>query len=81
MNGESKETISTIHEPFGLILQDGGKLDYLPLPDRLVSLLEPHGLLVTDDILFPVMDIRNPRGPGRRPWPNIFMLFAKEKTL
>jgi predicted O-methyltransferase YrrM len=40
-----------------LILQDGGKLDYLPLLNSLISLLEPRGLLITDDILFPVMDI------------------------
>jgi len=33
------------------------RVHLLPLLDPLVKLLEPHGLLITDDILFPVMDI------------------------
>jgi predicted O-methyltransferase YrrM len=57
ITGDAKEIVTTFREPFGLILQDGGKMDYLPLLDRLVNLLEPGGLLITDDILFPVMDI------------------------
>ncbi len=40
---------------FGLILQDGAK-NYLDYLERTVELLEPCGLLVTDDILFPVME-------------------------
>lgn len=43
--------------PFGLILQDGSKDDYLQMLPLLVERLEPHGLLVTDDVLFPVMDL------------------------
>jgi caffeoyl-CoA O-methyltransferase len=43
--------------PFGLILQDGNKDDYLKMLPPLVERLEPHGLLVTDDVLFPVMDL------------------------
>jgi caffeoyl-CoA O-methyltransferase len=43
--------------PFGLILQDGDKDDYLKMLPHLVERLEPHGLLVTDDVLFPVMDL------------------------
>lgn len=43
--------------PFGLILQDGAKVDYLPMLPRLVDLLPPGGVLVSDDVLFPVMDL------------------------
>ncbi|RPH94812.1 methyltransferase domain-containing protein [candidate division KSB1 bacterium] len=43
--------------PYGLILQDGHKLEYLPLLNPLVDKLQKSGLLITDDILFPVMDI------------------------
>ena len=42
-------------ETFGLILQDGAK-NYLDYLERTVGLLKPGGLLVTDDILFAVMD-------------------------
>jgi predicted O-methyltransferase YrrM len=49
---------------FGLIVQDGGKDDYLAMLDGLVSLLRPEGLLITDDILFPVMNLP----PHRQSW-------------
>jgi predicted O-methyltransferase YrrM len=38
--------------PFDLIFQDGAKPLYNPLLDPLVSLLRPHGLLVTDNVLW-----------------------------
>ena len=38
--------------PFDLIFQDGDKRLYSPLLDRLVSLLRPRGLLVTDNVLW-----------------------------
>ena len=54
---DANRVIGELTGPFGLILQDGGKDDYLQMLPRLVELLEPHGMLVTDDVLFPVMDL------------------------
>ena len=54
---DANEVIANITGPFGLILQDGSKDDYLRMLPRLLELLEPHGILVTDDVLFPVMDL------------------------
>lgn len=54
---DANQVIDKLSGPFGLILQDGSKDDYLQMLPRLVELLEPHGLLVTDDVLFPVMDL------------------------
>jgi caffeoyl-CoA O-methyltransferase len=55
--GDAKKVIGSLAKPYGLILQDGDKDDYLPMLNRLVELLEPGGLLVSDDVLFPVMDL------------------------
>src|SRR4030095_2931178 len=38
--------------PFDLIFQDGDKRLYSPMLDRLVDLLRPGGLLVTDNVLW-----------------------------
>ena len=54
---DANQVVDKLSGPFGLILQDGSKDDYLQMLPRLVELLEPHGLLVTDDVLFPVMDL------------------------
>lgn len=54
---DANNTIADLTGSFGLILQDGDKDDYLRMLPRLVELLEPHGVLVTDDVLFPVMDL------------------------
>lgn len=54
---DANQVIAGLDGPFGLILQDGNKDDYLQMLPRLIELLEPHGLLVTDDLLFPVMDL------------------------
>jgi len=54
---DANDTIQRFTEPFGLILQDGNKDDYLQMLPRLVDLLTPRGLLVTDDVLFPVMEV------------------------
>jgi predicted O-methyltransferase YrrM len=55
--GNAREAVPALAGSFGLILQYGGKDDYLPLLDPLVRLLEPRGLLVTDDVMFPVMNL------------------------
>lgn len=54
---DAKEAVEGLSGPFGLILQDGAKDDYLPMLDRLVELLEPGGILAADDVLFPVMNL------------------------
>jgi predicted O-methyltransferase YrrM len=38
--------------PFDLIFQDGAKSLYEPLLDRLVGLLRPGGVLVSDNVLW-----------------------------
>ena len=50
--GDAKLTIAKVSGPFDLIFQDGSKQLYTPLLDRLVSLLRPGGLLVTDNVLW-----------------------------
>jgi predicted O-methyltransferase YrrM len=52
---DARKAIFELDGPFGLILQDGDKDSYLAMLDRLTELLEPRGLLITDDVLFPVM--------------------------
>ncbi len=54
---DANHVIAELEGSYGLILQDGNKDDYLEMLPRLVALLEPHGLLITDDVLFPVMQI------------------------
>jgi predicted O-methyltransferase YrrM len=50
--GDAKLMIAKVAGPFDLIFQDGSKQLYTPLLDRLVSLLRPGGLLVTDNVLW-----------------------------
>jgi predicted O-methyltransferase YrrM len=50
--GDAQLKIAKVSGPFDLIFQDGDKRLYSPLLDRLVSLLRPRGLLVTDNVLW-----------------------------
>jgi predicted O-methyltransferase YrrM len=50
--GDAKLKLAKVSGPFDLIFQDGDKLQYLPMLDRLVELLRPGGLLVTDNVLW-----------------------------
>lgn len=50
--GDAQRMIAKVSGPFDLIFQDGHKQLYLPLLDRLVSLLRPGGLLITDNVLW-----------------------------
>jgi len=50
--GDAQRMLAKIAGPFDLIFQDGDKQLYLPLLDRLVDLLRPGGLLVTDNVLW-----------------------------
>jgi predicted O-methyltransferase YrrM len=50
--GDAQLKIAKVSGPFDLIFQDGAKQLYTPLLDRLVALLRPGGLLVTDNVLW-----------------------------
>jgi len=50
--GDAQRMIAKVSGPFDLIFQDGDKLAYGPMLDRLVALLQPGGLLVTDNVLW-----------------------------
>lgn len=50
--GDAQLKIAKVSGPFDLVFQDGDKRLYTPLLDRLVALLRPGGLLVTDNVLW-----------------------------
>jgi predicted O-methyltransferase YrrM len=50
--GDAPRTLAKIAGPFELIFQDGDKRTYSSMLDRLVDLLAPGGLLVTDNVLW-----------------------------
>jgi predicted O-methyltransferase YrrM len=50
--GDAQLKIAKLSGPFDLIFQDGDKRLYSPLLDRLVGLLRPGGLLITDNVLW-----------------------------
>jgi predicted O-methyltransferase YrrM len=50
--GDASRYLHKVAGPFDLIFQDGAKSLYEPLLDRLVTLLRPAGLLVSDNVLW-----------------------------
>jgi predicted O-methyltransferase YrrM len=50
--GDAQRMLAKVSGPFDLIFQDGDKRLYVPMLDRLVGLLRPGGLLVTDNVLW-----------------------------
>jgi predicted O-methyltransferase YrrM len=50
--GDAHTMLAKVSGPFDLIFQDGDKALYVPMLDRLVDLLRPCGLLVTDNVLW-----------------------------
>ena len=52
MIGDAPLLLAKVAGPFDLIFQDGDKQLYGPMLDRLVDLLRPGGLLVTDNVLW-----------------------------
>ena len=50
--GDAQLKLAKVSGPFDLIFQDGDKQQYGPMLDRLVALLRPRGLLVTDNVLW-----------------------------
>lgn len=62
--GDAKLLINKVSGPFDVIFQDGDKSLYGPMLDRLVNLLRPGGLLITDNVLWDGEVV-----PGFRPAP------------
>jgi len=52
MVGDARLMLAKVAGPFDLIFQDGDKQLYNPMLDRLVDLLRPGGLLITDNVLW-----------------------------
>jgi predicted O-methyltransferase YrrM len=52
MTGDAQLLVAKVSGPFDLIFQDGNKRLYSPMLDRLIELLRPGGLLVTDNVLW-----------------------------
>ncbi len=50
--GDAAIRVAKVSGPFDVIFQDGDKALYAPLLDRLVALLRPGGLLITDNVLW-----------------------------
>ena len=50
--GDATRYLHKVAGPFDLIFQDGDKTQYSPMLDRLVELLRPDGMLVTDNVLW-----------------------------
>jgi len=50
--GDAQLKVAKVAGPFDVIFQDGAKHLYTPLLDRLVALLRPGGLLITDNVLW-----------------------------
>jgi len=50
--GDAHTMLAKVSGPFDLIFQDGDKALYMPMLDRLVDVLRPRGLLVTDNVLW-----------------------------
>lgn len=52
ITGDAGLLVNKVSGPFDLIFQDGPKTHYVPMLDRLIALLRPGGLLVTDNVLW-----------------------------
>ncbi len=50
--GDASRLLAKVSGPFDLIFQDADKQEYGPLLDRLIELLRPGGLLITDNVLW-----------------------------
>ena len=52
MAGDVSRMLRKVSGPFDLIFQDGDKQLYVPLLAKLIELLRPGGLLITDNVLW-----------------------------
>jgi predicted O-methyltransferase YrrM len=50
--GDAQRMLAKVAGPFDLIFQDSDKQLYIPVLDRLIALLRPGGVLVTDNVLW-----------------------------
>lgn len=50
--GDASRLLHKMSGPFDVIFQDGDKLLYSPMLDRLVTMLRPGGVLVSDNVLW-----------------------------
>jgi len=50
--GDAQRMLAKVSGPFDVIFQDSDKQLYGPMLDRLVELLRPRGLLITDNVLW-----------------------------
>lgn len=64
--GDAQLKLAKVSGPFDLIFQDGDKQLYSPLLDRLVALLRPGGLLITDNVLWDGEVVPGYHEPPRR---------------
>jgi caffeoyl-CoA O-methyltransferase len=55
--GDATEIIPTLDKGYDLIFQDADKRLYPRLLDACLDLLNPGGILMAEDTLFPVMDL------------------------
>ena len=65
--GDAKLLANKVAGPFDVIFQDGDKPLYLAMLDRLVDLLRPGGLLITDNVLWDGEVVPGFVSPPRRP--------------
>jgi len=66
MTGDAHLLLAKVAGPFDVIFQDGSKPLYGPLLDRLVDLLRPRGLLITDNVLWDGEFVPGFANPPRR---------------
>ena len=67
MVGDAARMVHKVAGPFDLIFNDGDKQQYGPLLDRLVALLRPGGVLLTDNVLWDGEVVPGLVTPPRRP--------------
>ncbi len=67
MVGDAARMVHKVAGPFDLIFNDGDKRQYEPLLDRLVTLLRPGGVLLTDNVLWDGEVVPGLVTPPRRP--------------
>ena len=67
MVGDAARMVHKLEGPFDLIFNDGDKLHYGPLLDRLLAFLRPGGVLITDNVLWDGEVVPGLVTPPRRP--------------
>ena len=81
MVGDASQYLHKVSGPFDLIFQDGDKASYPRMLDRLVELLRPAGLLVTDNILWSGAVVPGFVNPPARPAADTEAIAAYNRTL